>query len=134
MVVTDTRGIPIDVIFNGVQESDAIRSRGEHLLEKLVHQAPDVMRVSMVIEAKHRHHHQGNVFHVSIHAHCAGSDVDISRASAQNHAHEDVYVAIRDAYKAARRKLVAVGARHSGNAARHERIRYEGNPRHPSMQ
>lgn len=133
MAARDTRSVPMDIIFNGVQESDAMRSRGQYLLGKLVDQAPDIMRVSMVIEAKHRHHHQGNVFHVSIHAHCAGSDVDISREPAQNHAHEDVYVAMRDAYKAARRKLAAVGTRHSGKAARHERIRYEGNPRHPSI-
>lgn len=133
MTVGDTSGIPIEIIFNGVQESEAMRARGEHLLQKLVGQAPDVMRVAMVVEAKHRHHHQGNVFHVSIHAHCAGGDVAVSREPALNHAHEDVYVAMRDTYKAARRKLAAFGERHSGKAVRHERVRYEGNPRHHSL-
>jgi hypothetical protein len=123
-------GFPVEVVFNGVNESEALRTKGESLLRKLILQRPHVMWAQMVLELNHRHHHQGNLFHARIHVHCVGQDIDITRESGQNHAHEDPYVAMRDAFYAARRKLDEFGTRRSGQQARHERIRYNTNPRH----
>ncbi len=123
-------GFAVEVVFNGVKESEALRAKGESLLQKLMLQRPQVMWAQMVLESNHRHHHQGNLFQARIHVHCAGQDIDITRESGQNHAHADPYVAMRDAFYAARRKLDEFGTRRSGQQARHERVRYNGNPRH----
>jgi ribosome-associated translation inhibitor RaiA len=116
------------VVFHSMEPSDAIRQRAETLLQKLAHLTPDIMRGKMVIESRHRHHHQGNVYHVAIRLHLPGLDIEVSHDPELNHAHEDVYVAMRDACDAAKRQLKAHEARRSGKAARHERERFNNRP------
>lgn len=82
----------------------------------------------MTIEGRHRHHHQGNLYHVALRVHLPGLDVVVSQDPERNHAHEDVYVAIRDACDAARKQLDAYEGRRSGKGAQHERERYENAP------
>lgn len=60
---------------------------------------------SVVVEARHRHHHQGKLYHVRIELMVPGRQIVVHRDPAEAHAHEDLHVAIRDAFKAARRQL-----------------------------
>lgn len=116
------------VIFHSMDPSEAVRQRGELLLERLARLAPGIMRGRMMIESRHRRHHQGNVFHVSVQVHLAGVDVEVTNDPDLNHAHEDVYVAMRDAFNAAKRQLGERGARRSGKGARHEQRRFNDRP------
>lgn len=116
------------VVFHNAEPSDAVRTRAEHMLEKLLLFQPDIMRGTLTIEGRHRHHHQGNLFHVSLRLHLPGNDIVVSHDPERNHAHEDVYVALRDACDAARKQLHTLG-RSSGKGVRHARQRFEGNPR-----
>lgn len=116
------------VVFHSMEPSEAVRARGEALLKKLSRFSGDIMRAKMVIESRHRHHHQGNVYHVSIRLHIPGLDIGVSHDPERNHAHEDVYVAMRDAFRAARRQLEAHEAKRGGKAARHERERFDNRP------
>ena len=54
----------------------------------------------VVVEAPHKHHHQGKQFNVRIDIGVPGNEIVVNR----DH-HEDVYVALRDAFDAAKRQL-----------------------------
>jgi ribosome-associated translation inhibitor RaiA len=108
--------------------SDAVRVRAQHLLDKLLRFSPTIIRGTLAVEARHRHHHHGNVYHVSLNLHLPGRDIAVSHDPERNHAHEDVYVALRDACNAARKQLASLD-RFSGKGAQHATLRFETNPR-----
>lgn len=116
------------IFFHNMAPSDAIRGRAEQLLEKLLRFSPTIIRGTLTVEARHRHHHQGNVYHVSLNLHLPGRDIVVSHDPELNHAHEDVYVALRDACNAAKKQLAAL-ERFSGKGSQHAKVRLESNPR-----
>jgi len=59
----------------------------------------------VTVESPHQHRHQGNLFDVRIDITAPDTEIVIERAHPRDHAHEDPYVALRDAFRAARRKL-----------------------------
>jgi ribosomal subunit interface protein len=59
----------------------------------------------VVVETPHRQHRQGKLFHVRIDLRVPGREIVVSRDPIEHHAYEDVYVAIRDAFDAAKRQL-----------------------------
>ncbi len=113
------------IVFHNAEASDAVRARAEHLLGKLFQFHPSIMRCTMTIEGRHRHHHQGNIYHVSLRLHVPGRDIIVSQDPERNHAHEDVYVAMRDACEAARKQLDVFVEKRAGKGARHEQERFE---------
>jgi hypothetical protein len=117
------------VAFHNVDPSEAVESRGLYLLGKLLNLFPSIMRGVMTVEGRHRHHHHGNLFHVSLRFHIPQGDVVVSHDPERNHAHEDVYVAMRDACDAARKQLSHTIGRRKGEGRRHERSRFDSNPR-----
>lgn len=116
------------VVFHNMDPSDALRSRAEVLLARLLRVSPTIIRGTLTVEARHKHHHQGNVYHVSLNLHLPGRDIVVSHDPERNHAHEDVYVALRDACNAARKQLASL-ERFSGKGAQHAKSRFEANPR-----
>src|SRR3546814_16540802 len=73
-----------------------------------------------MIEALNRQHTKGNLFHVTIEVGVPGKQVMVDRNSGRNQAHEDVYVALRDAFNAARRRLEAHSRKRAGRVKSHE--------------
>jgi hypothetical protein len=59
----------------------------------------------VTVEAPHKNHRQGNLYTVRVDLRFPGGEALANRAPSEDHAHEDVYVALRDAFKAARRQL-----------------------------
>jgi ribosomal subunit interface protein len=64
-----------------------------------------IVGCTVVVEAPHRHQHKGKLYSVRVDISVPGKDVIVDRAKPADHAHEDVYVAIRDAFNAATRRL-----------------------------
>jgi len=69
----------------------------------------------VVVEAPHRRHHQGVLYNVRIDMAVPGGELVVTRES-----HEDVYVAIRDAFDAARRQLQYYAGRQRSDVKIHE--------------
>jgi hypothetical protein len=120
------------VVFHNLEPSDAVIVRAKHLLGKLLKFFPAIMHGTMTIEDRHRHHHQGNIYHVALRFHLPGGDVVVSHDPELNQAHEDIYVAMRDACRAARRQLSQLRKDVHGSGLRHQRARFDGNPRNSS--
>lgn len=95
----------IQITFRGMEPSAAVETRARALLEKLQRFASDITTCHVTIHSPHQHHHQGQLYDVHIRIGMAGGEINIGREGSRNHAHEDVYVALRDAFDAAVRKL-----------------------------
>lgn len=97
--------IPLQIRFHKLEPSEAVEAAIRKRAEQLEHFAHDITSCRVTIEAPHKHHHQGNLYHVTIDIRTPAGEVVVSRSPDQHQAHEDAYVAIRDAFKAARRRL-----------------------------
>ncbi len=97
--------VPIQVTFRNMDRSDAVEARIQEKVDKLERYFGRLISCNVVVEASHRQHHKGNLYDVKIHLAVPGKDLVVNRAGPKNHAHEDVYVAVRDAFDAASRQL-----------------------------
>ncbi len=98
--------IPLQISFKNMEGSDAIEARIREKAAKLEQYFGRLTSCRVVIEAPHRHHYKGKIYHVRIDIGVPGHpDLVVSREPEENHAHEDVYVAIRDAFSKAQRQL-----------------------------
>jgi cold shock CspA family protein/ribosome-associated translation inhibitor RaiA len=97
--------IPLQITFHGMEPSPAIEARIREKAAKLEHFHDRIVGCKVVVEAPHRHHHKGKLYNVRIDISVPGKDVFVGHSGPLNHAHEDVNVAIRDAFNAAGRQL-----------------------------
>jgi ribosomal subunit interface protein len=112
--------LPVQITFRNMEPSDAVQARIQEWASKLERYHGHIIGCRVMIEAPHRHHHQGKLFHVRIDLTVPDGEVVVKREPADHHAHEDVYVAIRDAFKAAQRRLEDHVRRQRGDVKTHE--------------
>jgi ribosomal subunit interface protein len=97
--------IPVDISFRDIDPSPAIEARILEKIAKLEEFYERAIACKVVVEARHHHHHKGRLYNVRIHLAIPGEDLLVGHEHKLDHAHEDVYVAIRDAFDALRRQL-----------------------------
>lgn len=97
--------MPLQISFHGMDPSPAIEARIREKATKLERFSDRIIGCRVVVEAPHRHHRHGKLYNVRIDLSVPGKDIFVGRSGPLNHAHEDVYVAIRDAFNAAARQL-----------------------------
>jgi len=93
------------ITFKGMEASPAVQARIIEKAAKLARLESRILGCHVIIEAPHRRGRQGKVYHVRLDIKVPSGQIVINREPELNHAHEDVYVAIRDAFNAAVRKL-----------------------------
>ncbi|GAB4355875.1 MAG: HPF/RaiA family ribosome-associated protein [Kiloniellaceae bacterium] len=111
---------PLEITFRNLDHSDAVEARVREKVEKLEQVFGRITSCRVTIEAMNRQHTKGNLFQVNIDIAVPGKTVAVGRNSGKNHAHEDVYVALRDAFNAARRRLEDHSRRRAGKVKTHE--------------
>jgi ribosome-associated translation inhibitor RaiA len=97
--------VPIEIDFDGMQPSEFIARRIRERARKLEHRFDRIVSCRVTVQAPHHRRNRGNLYHVRIAVHVPGAALVINRDAGQDKAHEDVYVAIRDAFDAAERRL-----------------------------
>lgn len=97
---------PLKITFRDLDPSEAIEAKIREAFAKLEEVENRITGCQVTVESRHRRHHKGNLYNVRIDLVVPGAEIAVSRDPEQNHAHEDVYVAIRDAFNAARRRLL----------------------------
>lgn len=112
--------LPIQITFRDVERSEAMEAAIREKAEKLDQFYDHIMSCRVVVEPAHKHHHQGNLYHVRIDITVPDDELVVSREPGQDHAHEDAYVAVRDAFDAARRQLKEYVARRRRRVKTHE--------------
>jgi len=96
---------PLEIVFHNVDRSPAVEAAVRERVAKLEQFAENITSCRVTVEAPHKHHQQGNLYTVRVDLHYPGGETVANRSPSAHHAHEDVYVALRDAFKAARRQL-----------------------------
>ena len=111
---------PLQITYRDFPRSDALDADIRDKAAKLEQFYDRIMACRVVVEAPHSHHHKGNLFHIRIDLTVPGSELVVKRAPKEHHAHEDPYVAVRDAFDAARRQLQDYARKQRGNVTSHE--------------
>ncbi len=103
--MTETATFPVEITFRNIGPSDAIEARIHKEAAKLQRFHQRIISCRVVVSAPDRHKHKGKLYRVRIQIEVPSGNLWINRRSPYDHAHEDVYVAVRDAFAAATRRL-----------------------------
>jgi ribosome-associated translation inhibitor RaiA len=97
--------IALQITFRDMEPSPALEERIEAAAAKLEAHAPRLTSCRVVVQAPHKHHQHGRLFHVTIDLTLPGKEIVVGRTPTERHEHEDAHVAVRDAFRAARRAV-----------------------------
>lgn len=92
------------VSFHGMDASEALTADIHARVADLDRLMP-LHSCRVVVDAPHRHHTQGRIYRVMIHAAVPGRELVVDKPGEGNRSHEDPFVAVRDAFSAVRRQL-----------------------------
>ncbi len=112
--------LPVQITFRNMSPSEALEANVREKAQKLERYYDGIMSCRVIVEAHHKHHHKGNLYHVRIDLTVPGQELVVSREPVEDHSHEDVYVAVRDAFDAARRQLEDYARRRRHQVKRHQ--------------
>jgi len=112
--------IPLQITFHNMEPSAAVEANIREKADKLEQFSDKITSCRVTVEAPHKHHHKGNIYHVALDIVVPDAEIVVSRNPQDNHAHEDVYVAIRDAFNSARRRLEDYEMRRRGKVKSHQ--------------
>jgi len=112
--------LPLQITFRNMNASEEMEANIHKKAEKLDRFYDQVMSCRVVVEAHHKHHHKGNLYHVRIDLTVPDGELVVSRDPGQHHSHEDVYVAIRDSFDAAFRQLEDYSRRRQQHVKTHQ--------------
>lgn len=107
--------VPLQITARNFELTEAIEDSIREKAEKLDLCYDKIMRCSVLVEAPHRHHHKGVLYNVKIDITMPGKELAVTRET-----HEDLYVAIGNAFRAACRQLEKYTERLRGDVKHHE--------------
>lgn len=107
--------IPMQITIRDFENSAALETHIREKAEKLDEFFKHIMSCRVVVEMPHKHHHQGKQFNVRIDIGVPGKEIAVNR----DHS-EDVYVAVRDAFDAAKRQLEDYARKIRGDVKAHD--------------
>ena len=96
---------PLQISFRDMEPSPAVEADIRAKAAKLDRVFDRIVSARVVVAQRNRHQHKGKLYAVNIVLRVPGREIVVDRAGPQDHAHEDVYVAIRDSFDAASRQL-----------------------------
>jgi len=96
--------IPLQISFRNMDRSEALEQEIRERASKLERFEGRIVGCRVFVETRRRRQ-QGNLFHVRVDLALPGKDIVVGRESELDRSHEDVYVAIRDAFDAVRKCL-----------------------------
>jgi len=111
--------LPVQTTFRNIDASAAVAARIQEEADKLDKYFDRITSCRVIVEAPHRHHRRGEPFHIRIELGVPGKELVVTHDPTLKHEeegerhkhlevegpHKDVYVAIRDGFKAMRRQL-----------------------------
>ncbi len=109
--------LPLQITARNIELTEAIEAAVRDRAQKLEQFYDRIMSCRVVVEAPHRHQHKGVMYNARIDITVPGSEVVVKREP-----HEDLYVAIRDAFDAARRQLQNISQKQRGSSKSHIRL------------
>lgn len=93
--------IPTEITFHDLPQSDAVEAAIHRWVARLEHVHDRIIRCEVKIAQPHKSHRHGREFEIHVVLEWWGENIATS-----HHGHEDIYVAIADAFRASRRQLL----------------------------
>jgi len=101
--------IPLQIAFHGLDHSDAVETRVREKVDKLEQFCDRITSCRVVVEVHHKNtsslHRKGEPYHITISCKVPGDDLVVRRSPKDPKAHEDIGVALRDAFSTMERRL-----------------------------
>ena len=91
--------IQTEITFHEIRASEAVEAAIQRWVARLEHLNTRILRCHVVVDQPHKHHRHGREFEIHLVLSVPGEGI-VARVR-----HEDVYVAVADAFRAARRQL-----------------------------
>jgi cold shock CspA family protein len=131
--------LPVQITYRDFDSSPALEERIREEAEKLSEFYDHIMGCRVMIEVPHQHHQHGKRFHIRIDLTVPGGEIVVKREPSLHRSarqieaekrkkeqevaapHKDIYVAIRDAFKTARRQLQDYARKQSGAVKQHQK-------------
>ena len=95
----------LEISFRDIEHSDGIEQTIRDKTAKLTATFDNITGVRAVVAMPHNHSNKGKLAHVSLEIGLPGETVAITNDNHDNADHEDMYVAVRDAFDKASRKI-----------------------------
>lgn len=111
--------IPLQITFHQLEPSPALEADVRKWVDELEKFFDRIVSCRVLIEAPHRHRHQGRLYRVRIEIGVPGDRIVVRRSPDEHAAHFDAYVAVRDAFREARRQLEDYVRRLRGDVKSH---------------
>ena len=111
---------PLQISFRNTDPSPAVEARIRERVSRLERFHDRITSCRVTVEAPDKHHRKGGLFRVTVDLGVPGKDIVIGGTGPKNHAHEDVYVAVRDSFEAAERALKSHASQMRGDVKTHE--------------
>lgn len=108
--------LPLQITFQDVTPSEALDSAVRERAAKLDHFHPHILSCRVVVSRETRRRQQGNEFGVRFDIKVKGHEIAVTR-----NADTDPFIALRDAYDAARRQLEELAREQRGDVKAHSR-------------
>jgi cold shock CspA family protein/ribosome-associated translation inhibitor RaiA len=96
---------PVQITFHGVDCSDVTRGLIEEKVGWLEQLHDRIVGCRVVVEMPHKHHRQGNTYHVRIDLKLPGTEIIVNREPGRKADSTDLHAVISRAFDAARRQL-----------------------------
>jgi len=96
---------PLQITFRHMDPSPTLEARIRELAGRLERFSSQIIRCHVIAEPAPRHQQQGGLYDFHIEIKLPDEQIVIRHTHSTDPAHEDPYVALRDAFHAARRKL-----------------------------
>jgi cold shock CspA family protein len=111
--------LPLQITYRNMESSPSIAQAIHRHVARLETVYGRIMSCRVLVEAPHRHHRRGQLYHVRIDITVPGAELVVGRDPSQCEQHQDFYVALRDAFRAARRELKRHSERRRAAVKRH---------------
>lgn len=111
--------VPLRITFHQMDTSAAVEEAINNKVEKLEQISKNIIACRVSVEESSRHNQQGKLFHIVIDLEVPDAHIVVSKDNDDKHEHEDVYIAIRDAFNSAKRQLKEYEGRRKLKIKRH---------------
>ena len=110
----------ISIIFRNMDPSPAVEDRIREHAAKLEHLFHRIISCQVTVDVTGDRHHKGKLYRVGVIVRIPTGEISVRGPGPKNHAHEDIYVAVRDAFDAIARRLEDRARRMRGDVKAHE--------------
>lgn len=111
---------PLELSFVNLDPSDAAEQQIRERVDKLERIFGRVTSCHVFVEAPHKAHRKGNRFEVRVELRVPGTELAVNNKPGDVKAHEDLSIAVRDAFNAMERQLRRWKQKMSGEVKAHD--------------